>query len=660
MHIGVGKNRERAEKTAIKPKKKGVGKRGWIIAGAVVAAVAVIMVLAPKKSVGNYISTDDITKIYRGDFSNSISATGAVESENSYYIYSTQNYLITDVFVEVGDKVTPDTVLCKLDDDALTEQLELRQAGYSMSAASGAQSVKTAQDNYDSMKDSLDNGTNQSIISAESSVRNAKDAYDNAKKNYDEYVQNSRDGLNTALIAQDNAVENAANAVESAKSALEDAEDAYSDAKKALRDFDSDTSDLDEAVSQAKDAYSEAKNAASQAKRELESAQAAVTAAESAYAASGTDEDYTALENARAALGEAQSAYNEAQSAQTSAKSAYDRAKSQRDSAVSSSRDQLESARDRAERAVESAERALSNAEDNYDAAVKNREAAYRSADSTLADLATSVDSAYAAYQTAQQNLEATKNGTEDQLQQSYNSLQSAKIGANTKATQLEIENLKKDIDDTTITAGVEGTVTAVYAEVGYMGSGLLFVIEDTDDLVISTSVKEYDVGDVDVGMPVTIKSEGTGDDVYDGEITSVAPAAMKNAQGMTNTSGDIEFAVKVGVTSAETKLKIGMNVRLKYIIEQESDVMYVSYDSLGSDSRGSYIIYLEAQSDGSFIPRQLYVERGMENDTDVVISGEGVEEGLSVVSNPDGYLHLVGQKTALISSMQMAMQSMS
>ena len=79
----------------------------------------------------------------------------------------------------------------------------------------------------------------------------------------------------------------------------------------------------------------------------------------------------------------------------------------------------------------------------------------------------------------------------------------SANAGANTAVTQESIRQLNQTLDDTKITAPVSGTVTAVYASVGSSGSGLLFVIEDTEHLVVSTSVKGYDLGDVKTGMTV-------------------------------------------------------------------------------------------------------------------------------------------------------------
>ena len=49
--------------------------------------------------------------------------------------------------------------------------------------------------------------------------------------------------------------------------------------------------------------------------------------------------------------------------------------------------------------------------------------------------------------------------------------------------------------------------MTAVYVTEGEssMAGGLLFVIEDLNDLEIESSVKEYDIGSLKVGMPVVV-----------------------------------------------------------------------------------------------------------------------------------------------------------
>ena len=189
------------------------------------------------------------------------------------------------------------------------------------------------------------------------------------------------------------------------------------------------------------------------------------------------------------------------------------------------------------------------SAQSAYDIAQATYNAAVRGEDQALSDYADAVDSAWRAYQTALTSLDSTKKGTEDQLEAYSDTLASANAGANTAVTQESLRQLSKTLDDTKITAPVSGTVTAVYASVGSSGSGLLFVIEDTDHLVVSTSVKGYDLGDVKTGMTVEIKSDATGDSVIPGTLTTIAPTAKKEPAGRhRERSDDPSFEAEVSV----------------------------------------------------------------------------------------------------------------
>lgn len=156
--------------------------------------------------------------------------------------------------------------------------------------------------------------------------------------------------------------------------------------------------------------------------------------------------------------------------------------------------------------------------------------AALRGEDQALSDYADAVDSAWRAYQTALTSLDSTKKGTEDQLEAYSDTLASANAGANTAVTEESLRQLGKTLDDTKITAPVSGTVTAVYATVGSSGSGLLFVIEDTDHLVVSTSVKGYDLGNVKTGMTVEIKSDATATRSFPARSRRLRPRRRKTS----------------------------------------------------------------------------------------------------------------------------------
>ena len=68
-----------------------------------------------------------------------------------------------------------------------------------------------------------------------------------------------------------------------------------------------------------------------------------------------------------------------------------------------------------------------------------------------------------------------------------------------------------KKISPTELSEGEKVSAGQVVAKVGSTGSGLLFVIEDVDNLVVDTAIKGYDVGTVQTGMKVLIRSDATG-----------------------------------------------------------------------------------------------------------------------------------------------------
>lgn len=310
---------------------------------------------------------------------------------------------------------------------------------------------------------------------------------------------------------------------------------------------------------------------------------------------------------------------------------------------------ELEPLRDTAKDGWRKAQDAVSTAQSAYDIAQATYNAAVRGEDQALSDYADAVDSAWRAYQTALTSLDSTKKGTEDQLEAYSDTLASANAGANTAVTQESIRQLSKTLDDTKITAPVSGTVTAVYASVGSSGSGLLFVIEDTDHLVISTSVKGYDLGDVKTGMTVEIKSDATGDSVIPGTLTTIAPTAKKNQLGDTEASNDPSFEAEVSVDSAESGLRIGMEARLSYIIARQAHVLAVPHEAVFTDEAGqSCILVLRTQEKETYLVEKLPVTTGLDDDLDIAVSGTGVEEGLRVITDAKSYLSYIGKTVTL------------
>ena len=582
---------EELKEAAAKPRrKKKKFKKRWIVLAVVVLVAAGGFLLRKKGGNTQTVLASDTQVLSYTDLESSVSATGTVESSDTTKVYSTLAYQVKSVLVEVGDTVQEGDLLAELDGEAIENQIATQQTSMEVASGSAGAQVQSAYDAYENFKQGLDAGLNASLIGAQSQVDTAYDAYVRAQNTYDRYKENVELGENTQVLSVEAQRNSAATALDRAETALDTANDAYKAAKDAYETLP----ELDEQLQEAK-----------RRKQELEDAQEQLSV------------EYVTL------VVQIETLEKQKQT--------------------------IESSFESAKQGRESARQAVEQAQSAYDIAQATYNAAVRGEDQALSDYADAVDSAWRAYQTALTSLDSTKKGTEDQLEAYSDTLATANAGANTAVTQESIRQLNKTLDDTKITAPVSGTVTAVYASVGSSGSGLLFVIEDTDHLVVSTSVKGYDLGDVKTGMTVEIKSDATGDSVIPGTLTTIAPTAKKNQLGDTEASSDPSFEAEVSVDSAESGLRIGMEARLSYIIAREAHVLAVPYEAVFTDESGqSCILVLRAQEKETYLVEKLPVTTGLDDDLDIAISGTGIEEGLRVITDAKSYLSYIGKTVTL------------
>ncbi len=630
-------------------------RRKWpVVLGAAAAAALGIFALSGSLSGGKMvvINPTETAKLVRTDLQDSVSATGTVESADSMTVYSTMAYTVQEVLVEVGDRVEQGQLLCRLDGQKLLDQIETQQAGLDASAAASDASITAARDNYEQFKSNLDKGLNSTIISAENAVTNAYNNYQTAQNNYDRYLAGLQTGENTTLLAQETALRSARTAVENAHDAYDKAVESYETAVDSLETLEETLRSAKSARRQAADALEDYQVQLEELEEELADLreqeedlqrQLEQAADEEAQARLQAQLDQVRQEitdgNGRLLMlqmqgAQLESAYSAAQSAVVQAEAALT---------------QGEQAIELADSQIETCEKAITTAEEAYDTSLKQYNAALTSADHMLADYAKTVQTAFSAYETAKTSLEAAKTAANNQLQTYQNNLNSAYANSGKNTAEITLQQLQEDLEKTRITAPMSGTVTAVYAQVGATGSGLLFVIEDTEHFVVTTSIKDYDIAVVGEGTPVTIQSDATGQDVYEGRLTSIAPTANKNAMGVTDTTGEIAFAADVAVTSPDTRLRIGLNVRLELIVAREENVLAAPYEVVYQNEQGQDCILLaKEQADGTWLLREQVVELGLETDLDIAVKSDALTAGMTVISNPEKYVQYIGQPVTI------------
>ena len=653
-------------------KKKIIG----VVCGVVaVAVVGGYLLLNQNSGAAVMVSTETLQQM---DLQNTVSLTGVVESETDRKVYSTLSYLVESVNVQVGDVVQAGDVLAQLD-------IAQQQAAVDASNSQSAHQIEVNRKAYENAVENYENGLDSNAISAESGVNQAESsltqaeygvdsaqlqvdaaeaAVRDARENYyitrdqlngnvddaREALDEAEDALAEAQAAYNSAVAEANSQVSGAQSALTAASQALTEAEtewnqfqeKHRQEYEKAQTEWSTAKTAYEDAYIAYNKAVAEGKDESEILSLAgdMNKAEAAYNAAQTEYDQVKAEwepeqakyeAAQAAYEDAQAAYATASSAASSVESSAYSGVASAQTGVASAEAQLDAAKDarngstltQLEQGIASANRSVDSAELQEDIAKAQQDAAEQSAD------------------TAKQQQAATENAIQQQLDTLKDNLIGSQIAAqSTKSQEIAIQSLQQTLEDATITAPVSGVVTAVYAEVGEPGNGLLFVIEDTDSLKISTEIKEYDIGSVQVGMPVIIKSDATGDKEIAGTVTYIAPAAKKTETGTTLTSDDstVEFEAEVQVDDADSGLRIGMNTRLTVLLEERDNVYGVAYDAVVEKADGSQVLYAvqpEENKKNGYVVEEVPVTTGLETDFYIEGSGVGITDGLVIVSDP-------------------------
>lgn len=594
-------------------KKKSKKKKIIIIVAIALVVVIGAYMMMPKGA--PIILPTQSEQLQKTSVASSVSTDGNVESTDAINVYADLTYPVENIPVRVGDHVEAGDVLCQLKTDELEEAIQKGESDLAASSASANQQIKVSQKKYADEKKLLDEGLNTQLNSAEDSVVRAKADLDAALRSLDKAKTDQAaakkdldDNLNAELISARAAADSAKTAYDRARSAYLDRYNEQNDDYKKLK---KDVSDQEKLVRSCENAVQKARQAllADPGNTTL---QAKVASAESDLA-----DAQTKLLRLKQDLADYESD-----------DSAYDP-----DDPTRQSLKQLRQAMEDAEAAYATATKNLQSAQNSINQKLNEYELGVTNAQATY-------DQAKTAYDSAVKSQKAAQLGVSQGLSDAQQAIESSRLAANNESAKLALDAQKKDLDNCTMRAPAAGTITAVYAVKGAPANGLMFVIEDTEALQLTVQIKEYDVNIVKPGMKCVIKAEATGDAEYEGYLDRIAPAAVKEAvDASKNSNGggskDVVYEATILVTSKNTDLRIGMSARADIITEQKDNVFAVPYDALSTDAQGQDIIYTaKQQEDGSYLPEAIPISTGIETDSQIEISGDGLSEGMLVLSD--------------------------
>lgn len=533
-----------------------------------IAAVLVLRaVLGGNKAAGSTYQFVRTSTLQKTSLTDSVSVNGTVKSgyEASVTVAdSAKLYKVSEVKVAVGDTVKKGDVIATLDTSDLEKQIESAEESY-------GDTLKSAQTSYDRATADLETST----VQHENSLIDLQAKIDQADQN----LQDAKDALTKAQ-------ENERKAQSTYDTAVSD----YNTLKSA---YDSASASIS--------AYTQEKNDAATA---LNNALYAANQALSAQLADpDNDEKRQAAEDAQAKVTDAQNTYNEADQKLTEAQNSCSAPSLglYGFTSIQTALTQADSTKTQAESALDSAKNAVDTANTQISTCEQQDKAAHDSYDQ---------EKNYSNLLNKSQNVEdsATK------LEQA-------------QRTPDNLETLRSTLEDCTLTATMDGTITALNATVGSVCSGTVATIQNTDALVVDVTIPANSVPKLSTGMTCHITSDATGDAVIDGTLTQIDPVA--------NDTGS--FGAKVVVNGDADGLLIGISAKVEIVISEKDNVFIVPRDAVGTADDGSSYVLRKTGGEGVDMTfEQVTVTTGDTNDFYVEITGSDLQEGDVIRSSAD------------------------
>ena len=284
---------------------------------------------------------------------------------------------------------------------------------------------------------------------------------------------------------------------------------------------------------------------------------------------------------------------------------------------------------------LEDARRAYENSRSLFDIGGISQEALTQS-QNMLDKAQTAYDDAARAAQDSRKRAQETLEAARIRQRSAGDALSDA-IDKNTDpaAIALELQRVAYNekllrLRDASVTAPAGGIVTLVNAKVGAPASGLMFIIENDQELIIRARVGEADVPALSPGMRCRIRPAGQEQNL-NGHITVLPRVAEREASGAFSavTGDDVYFIVEAAIEDAEPGVLIGMNAKVFFIVESK-DACFAVPNGLIYRNDGLCQVFTRGQGGRlTGIP----VDTGLQTRHFTEIISESLYEGLELYS---------------------------
>jgi len=201
--------------------------------------------------------------------------------------------------------------------------------------------------------------------------------------------------------------------------------------------------------------------------------------------------------------------------------------------------------------------------------------------------------------------------------------LEKAQFDLNNAVIDIEIADLA--IKLAAIVTPIDGIVTNIespVAGVNITPATARFTIANPGNMKFMANVDESDIGKVTIGQKVLVSLDAYPDEVFEGEVTNIAFAAI------TTRGGGTAFPVDITLPeNTDQRFKVGMNGDVEIVTAEKSEVLIVPPEAVKTKKGETYLQVIEGRT-----VKEIKVEKGLESDSQVEIIS-GVSEGQIIIT---------------------------
>lgn len=207
-----------------------------------------------------------------------------------------------------------------------------------------------------------------------------------------------------------------------------------------------------------------------------------------------------------------------------------------------------------------------------------------------------------------------------DQIKYAYES-----ADAQLASIQVQMDNLKKNISDCTVTSPMTGVIATRGVERGSFASQAApaYTVMDLSTIKVEVSVSEQVLNTIQVGDKVSVLMTAASEAPLTGTVATIAPAAEQT--GM--------YTVKVELDNKDGKIKSGMMAEVSFTMAASDDTILLPRNAVIEKDNETYVYVI---NNGK--AKKTAVELGIEAEDTIEIKS-GLKKGDNVVTKGQTYL---------------------